>query len=269
MCETLLAMVIYCAAGSSPAIAERTEFTSLDNLLKTWEVQSHKGRVVQIEFTRFIYDTVFKVEKRAKGRLIFGAGRFRFDSYPSEYEKGETSRRTNQRTQTAYKLAPSQSETWIGDSKTIRWIRHSSRRIDVFPTPRSNQLVAVAEKPKDSRWDFGFRFPAFWDDYVPTFLRVNAEDLHQRFFIRLENTEKAIIFTMRPRGEPDSFLWRSLNVMWDDEHQRMGALKIIDPSGNLETVYVVKSYQIDPRIDAKATWDPDYPGYSVQTHPPR
>ncbi|MCA9070165.1 MAG: hypothetical protein KDA84_14630, partial [Planctomycetaceae bacterium] len=106
MCETLCLMMVLCTAdpNASAAVVERTDASRLGKILKTWEVQSHQGKVVQIEFIRFVYDNVFQVEKRAKGRLIFGEGKYRFDLNPCQIEEGKTSHRKDQRTKQPFKL---------------------------------------------------------------------------------------------------------------------------------------------------------------------
>lgn len=261
-----VAMIVVADSNSVPAVAERTEASQLNSLLATWEAQSNRGDVIQIDFKRYCYDNVFGIQKRATGRLIFGNGKYRVDFDADKVEEGEKSQRDR------YKLQAERSETWVQNGTNTRWIHHSSRHIDDLVHPADILRVAIAQKPKRAEPESFFRFRclSFWDEHVPTFLRVQPDYLRRRYRIEMHpHSEKQTILILVPRGEPESSYWKSLFVLWDHELGHVSALKVTDPSRNYETVYVVTSYEIDPELEWETIWNPEYPGYWVKVHKAR
>jgi hypothetical protein len=103
---------------------------------------------------------------------------------------------------------------------------------------------------------------------VPSFIRVRADDVKRRFNVSLiKNQGERMILKMKPRGEPESLDWYAIMVIWSREKRRVHAVKLIDPSQNLEIVYVVKNYLIDPPLDVHDVMNPSYPDYSIVVHP--
>lgn len=245
----------------APAIAERSEEARLNGLLNDWEIQSQKGKVIQIEFSQYVYDTVFKVEKQSTGCLILGDGQYRADVTPVTYTKDDKSQRDG------YKLRRGPHETWIGGSGRTTQHNHEAKQIDIFIWIRPS---VRQEPPKPDRGTEFFLnwIPAdFLGTTVPSYIRVRAEDLKQRFDVSLvDDAEDKSVFELTPKGKPESLQWSSIRVMWSHKKRRVHAVQFIDPGRVKETVYVVKDYLVDPALDLEAVMNPTYPDYDVKEH---
>lgn len=263
MYAAFLAVAISYAVAEEhvPALAEKSSEGELEKLLKNWEVQSQRGRVIQIEFERFVCDPIFRTEQQSTGRMILGQNQYRVDIYAIKYNEGQKSQRKG------YKLSKDRTETWIGNSERTTQINHDSKAIDIWDWMKRKPQRATP-KQETSSWFPQIHIPVFLEMHVPSFIRVRADHLNRQFDVSLEQHNHGhSVITMLPRGEPELQQFKSIVVMWSHEKRRVHAVRMIDPTGTLETVYVVKEYLIDPPLDLQQIMNPQYPNYSVKEHP--
>ncbi len=260
------ALALACASEQTPlpVMAEKPPL-HLQDILEAWETQSQKGTVLQIEFTRIIYDRVFQVEKRCKGRLILTEGRYRIDFSPITDCKTKTSNLEG------YKFVlDNRKMTYLGDAKQLSIVNHETRNIYTFEKLPNWRKNYHSNKTNDSLFD-GFwnnRFWGFWEIHVPSYIRVHADDLKNRFQISLRSQEDGgVILSMNPRYDVEKSEFRAIDVLWNCGEKQVNAVKVYGLNKNFESVYLVNSYQIDPPINLQDLMNPSFQKYRQKVYP--
>lgn len=245
------------ATAPRPSRLQRPADGELREVLRKWEAASSRIRRLQARFTRIEYDTVFNVEKRATGMLHYEAPHNgRIDIRPAEIAVDAGSLRRNRRGE-PFRLEASTAETWI-------WTDRETLRINE-PARSFTRLAAPADGADDSK-------QSLWAalskplSLVPLQVDVRARDLERRFVVTMtKRTNDAVWLSLVPRRERDIAAYSKLDVILDAEKFTMRAIRIIDPTGNLETVYVFDEITINgPGDSAADPFKPDLSGYREQ-----
>lgn len=266
----VLAFAICCVVPGEhvPAIAELPEPPPLDVILKDWEMQSRRGKVVQIEFNNYTYDNVFQTEQRFQGSWILAEGFFRIDTHSTEPPRGQKSQKVG------YKLVRGRSETWIKNSKLRRLfqVNHENKLIDALEISDKKPLQPDTEAAAPNK---SFFEGLFHQIFVKMFLEVHAIHLFQHSADELKldfeietkvHNRGTSLVKLVPRRKAEKDCYKSIQVLWNYEKHRVDALKYTDHDGRWERVYVITDYQIDPPLDLEAVMNPTYPDYYVKEH---
>lgn len=203
----------------------------LEYLLQIWSQQSAQIKKLQGTHHRFVYDTVFQVEKRAEGAFYYEApGKGRIDLKPVAVRKGEVSRRKDEKSGQPFKVQPDRAERWICDGSGIWQVNDATKQVDVFPIPKENQGQNIMDGP------------------LPFLFGMPPEKAKMRYELKLlkEDAQSATI-EVHPRLAMDAGNWKKAWVILNKALYLPSAVKLIDPSGNLETVYTFHKFEINKK----------------------
>jgi TIGR03009 family protein len=232
----------------------------LERLLLAWSQNSAKIQKLQGRHLRHVYDTVFNVEKRSMGVFYYeGPGKGRIDLTPAPIQNGQVSERKDAQGQT-FKLQADRPERWMCDGKDIWQVNDTLKQVDIFPIPQENQGQNIMDGP------------------MPFLFGMPPAKAKMRYHLKLisEDKDRAMIEVL-PRLQVDAANWKKALVILDKTLYLPTAVKLIDPSGNLETVYQFGEFQVnkkDPnwlQVAFGADPDPFRPelkGYARLVHKP-
>ena len=221
----------------------------LAQILRDWAAASGRIQKLQGEHRRYVYDTVFGVEKRATGVFYYESpDRGRIDIEGEKIGRGEVSRRTDKKSGKPFTLESDQAQRWICTGTEIRQIDDVQKTVEVFKIPPENQGENIMEGP------------------LPFLFGMPPEKAQQRYHLTLlKLTEAQAWLSVRPRWKKDAVNWREAKVILDRRQYLPMAVQLVDPSGNLETVYtfsrmVINKPQSIFRIGrARSPFSPDLP----------
>jgi TIGR03009 family protein len=192
-------------------------------LLVLWENTTKGYNKLSGKHRRFVYDSVFQVEKRSDGEFFYEApDKGRIDIKPVEIAEGEKSQRLNPQGK-PFALKSDLSEIWICDGKHIAQAKDNGveKFYEVYNIPKMNQGVNIMDGP------------------LPFLFGLPAREAVQRYdFTLLPNTnEKFIWLHVLPKREQDQRNWKEAQVILDRKTFLPFAVKLVDPAGTTETVY--------------------------------
>lgn len=203
----------------------------LQAVLEAWERASSKVTRLQGDHTRYVYDVVFCTEKRADGKFYYEApDKGRIDISPVKYAKGEVSKRIDPETGKPYTLAPDRQERWVCSGREIIQINDSEKSYEVFPIPPQHQGANIMEGP------------------MPFLFGMPAEKAKKRYALTLlRETPDEVRLKAVPRWQSDYNNYREADIILDKTANRYlpKGVRLIDPSGNLETVYTFRKIDVN------------------------
>lgn len=251
-------------AGAQPAdlVVPRVS-PELEQILIEWSRASAGIKKLQGEHYRFVYDTVFEVEKRAHGYFYYEApDRGRIDLAPAKIRSGEVSRRKGKKGQ-PYKLQADHEERWICDGKMIWRINDTEKSAEVYAIPEESRGQAIMDGP------------------LPFLFGLPPEKAKRRFkFTIEENSPQQVKLAVEPRLRQDAENWSKARIILKKDTWLPWAVQLMAPSGNEETVYTFDKMEINggkPGFfdkwfggNRKKQWfDPDLPkSYNIKYHKP-
>ena len=200
-------------------------------VLKDWERASGNFDKLQGDHSRWVYDFVFSVEKRTKGKFWFEApDKGRIDMYPwKSTAKPRKFDKNGKRLPGGkpFKVQPGKEEQWIRDGKQISVVDANKKTIDVYPIPKEIQGKGITNSP------------------LPFLFGIKADKAQRRFQLSAgmhhnPNPKRGrglIHLIAYPRLGSDASIWSRAEVMLDAKTFYPQAIKLVDPGGNSETVY--------------------------------
>ncbi len=233
----------------------------LEKLLLAWSQKSAQVQKLQGTHHRYVYNTVFMVEKRSEGVFYYeGPGKGRIDLTPAEIAKGEVSKRLDKDGK-PFKVQPDRSERWMCDGNDIWQVDDMTKQVNIYPIPKENQGQNIMDGP------------------MPFLFGMPPEKAKRRYHLKLvhESDEQAVI-EVHPRLAVDAANWRRASVILDKRNNLYlpRAVQLIDPSGNLETVYTFGEFQVNKdgrnwlmKVFGAGEADPFRPklkGYAFKVH---
>ncbi|WP_166830389.1 PASTA domain-containing protein [Thalassoroseus pseudoceratinae] len=257
--NTVLVPAILNAQGApANGAAPPANDARLDQLLSDWARESAKVTKLKGEHHRFVYDKVFKVEKRSKGVFYYEApSKGRIDIKPVDVE-GQTARRAGPDGQ-PFQLKADRAERWICDGERIWQIDEVKKQMDVFPIPPQNQGRNIMDGP------------------MPFLFGMPKEKAKARYRLKLvaENQQFATIEAL-PKWQIDAQNWQKAQIILDKKIFLPKAVQLVDPAGNLETVYTFDDMSVNTfnagllqkLFPEKNPFVPDQKGYMVKAHDP-
>ncbi|MEX2286372.1 MAG: PASTA domain-containing protein [Planctomycetaceae bacterium] len=202
------------------------------DILKRWEIATARIEKLQGEHIRRIYDSVFAVEKVSIGKFYFEAPNKGRMDIEGPTLKSKVSARKDEAGK-PYKLEPDRPEIWICDGKFL------------FQVNESQKLVEGVRLPEK------FEGNSIVDAQLPFLFGMPAEKAVQRYVLAFSKDRPAnwpkheIWLDVKPRLPRDAAEWSSAKVILDTETFLPHFVKLIDPSGNLETVYTFSNCKIN------------------------
>jgi len=235
----------------------------LEQLLKVWSQRSAQIHKLQGTHHRFVYDSVFSVDKRATGAFYYEApGKGRIDLKPAEIPRGAVSKKVD-KTGKPYKVQADRAERWICDGKDIWQVNEATRQIERFPIPPENQGQNIMDGP------------------MPFLFGMPPAKAKRRYFLKLINEDQnRAVLQVNPRLQVDAANWKEAKVILDKTLYLPTAVQLTDPAGNLVTTYTFGEFKIND--DNNKNWivkfitggkdedpfRPNFKGYQVTVHNP-
>lgn len=202
----------------------------MDKVLKDWEFHSSKFQRLVGDFTRYKYDSVFEVEFRASGSFAYEApdkGNYELEGI--EITKGMVSKKVNEKTGKPWTLKSDISERWVCNGQEVLKINASEKTYEKVGIPEESQGKNIIDGP------------------LPFLFGMKAEQAKRRYksLTLIKQTEKEIWMKVEPRWPQDAVNWHEAVVIINAETFLPRAVKLIDPTGNVETVHTFMNLQMN------------------------
>lgn len=216
-------------AGTAPA-GQTQVSPNLLKLLGDWAQASSQVRTLSGKHHRIVYDLLFEVEKHADGKFYYESpDKGRIDIEEVEIPEGAVGKRLNKENK-PFELKSDQQQKWICDGERIIQIDERQKTADIFMIPPEGRGQNIMNGP------------------LPFLFGMPPEKALQRYQLALlnETPTKAQIKAV-PNWQQDAANWKEAFIILDKRNYLPSAVKLIDPTGNSETVYVFESLEPNKR----------------------
>jgi hypothetical protein len=212
--------------------------SKLDGYLADWERTSYKIRRLDCEFQRFVYDTIFEVEKRGQGTInVERCGRARYRRVPADLKPGDASKRLS-KAGGPYELQAYTAECWQWTGSELFKFddqEHTYEKIDVQASRESGKFSFFQITEQGTELLF----------LKPFLLGMPADQLKKRFNVFLwKETDDRLWLELIPRGGEYSDMFEKAMIMLDRRTWLTQALKLWDPTG-AQTVHIFQNIKVN------------------------
>ena len=198
----------------------------LMKLLQDWEASSAKIKKLEGEHRRWEYDYVFNVVKHNTGKFYYEApdkGRIDLTPDKGKADATETRRHWENGQQVKFTAAPGPAERWYCDSQMVTSVDVLQKQATRMLLPKQMQGVNIIDGP------------------LPFLFGMPAQKAIQRYDLDLKNlnAEKGLA-TIRatPLWPTDAANYQLAEIILDTKTFLPNAVRLIDPAGTKETVFV-------------------------------
>ena len=213
------------ADGSTPNIepadVEEPISEELQKILDEWEKKSALIKSLHGTHTRVVYNLVFEVEKLSEGKFyVETPDKGRIDLVGLPPKKGEVSKRLGKKGE-PFRLVADRAEKWICDGLEVKMVNDDEKNYEVEDLPKHLRGTNIINGP------------------LPFLFGMKAAEIKRRYHIELIPTKNTEVHTLRvvPRRLNDRDNYKEAFVRLDKARFLPTAVKLVDPTGNLETVY--------------------------------
>lgn len=222
--------------------------SELDTILRDWERVAAKRCRVDARFQRWQYDHVFGVEFRCTGRLAVDTkGRADYEVVPTELDPQQTSKRIGIDGR-HFTLRRDRAERWHWTGNSVILIDKAERTYEEIVPPRELTEIALSA----SSMSFQESMASFTEFYLaqfhlasPYLLGMPVEDLKGRYRIELvKRTDNDVWLRFVPRSKKEAANFREAIFIMNAEDYSPVAVRIVDASGNKETVHVFSDVRV-------------------------
>lgn len=206
--------------GEPPAIEEPVS-EELQKILVEWEKKSALIKSLRGKHTRVVYNTVFEVEQLAEGKFYLQTpDKGRIDLIGKTPKKDEVSRRIGASGK-RFRLEADQPQKWICDGLEIKVINEEEKSYEANDLPKHLRGTNIVNGP------------------LPFLFGMKAEETKRRYKLKLLTTKNPNVHTLwvEPRLRNDADNYKEAYIQLDKSSFLPTAVKLVDPAGNLETVY--------------------------------
>ena len=202
----------------------------LERILQDWEAKSSQIKSLNGEHVRTVYNKVFEEERRASGTFYLRTPDMgRIDIVGTKPKKNEKSARIG-RSGNPFRVQADQSEKWICTGKEVVMVNEDDKSFEVIPLPEEMQGENIINSP------------------LPFLFGMKAADAKRRFRMELKkDTKDEAVLIVFPRLPSDKKNYVEAWIILEKANYLPTAVKMFDPTGNLETVYMFKSVKINER----------------------
>ena len=204
-----------------PVEVEQPVSEELQRILDEWERKSALIKSLHGKHTRVVYNVVFEVEKRSEGKwYVETPDKGRIDLVGLSPQKGEVSKRIG-KSGKLFRLAADRAEKWICDGIEIKMVNDEEKNYEVADLPKHLRGTNIINGP------------------LPFLFGMKAAEIKRRYHIELIPTNNAEVHTLRivPRRPNDQDNYQEAFIRLEKTRFLPTAVKLVDPTGNLETVY--------------------------------
>lgn len=193
----------------------------LEKILKDWENKTKGITRLSGTHRRYVYDSVFEVEKRADGKFYYESpDKGRIDIEVVEIGKNEQSQKIG-KSGKPFEVKSDIPEKWICDGKRIAQADDMGKTYSVIDIPKEHQGQNIMDGP------------------LPFLFGLPAHIAQARYHITVlpQTNEQYVWLKILPKRNQDAANWSSAEVILVRQTYLPYAVKMIDPVGNRETVY--------------------------------
>ncbi len=198
----------------------------LMKLLKDWEVSSAQVKKLEGEHRRWEYDYVFNVVKHNTGKFYYESpDKGRIDLTPDKGKIGTVEARKHWENGqlVEFKGVAGPAERWYCDGQLVTQVDVNQKQATRMLLPKQNQGANIIDGP------------------LPFLFGMPAQKAIQRYDLELKNqnttTGKATIRAI-PLWPADAANYQLAEIILDTKTFLPSAVRLIDPAGTKETVFV-------------------------------
>lgn len=198
----------------------------LMKLLEDWEVSSAKVKKLEGEHRRWEYDYVFNVVKHNTGKFYYESpDKGRIDLTPDKGKTGAVEARKHWENGqlVEFKGVAGPAERWYCDGQLVTQVDVNQKQATRMLLPKQNQGANIIDGP------------------LPFLFGMPAQKAIQRYDLDLKNlndkTGKATI-RAKPLWPADAANYQLAEIILDIKTFLPSAVRLIDPAGTKETVFV-------------------------------
>jgi TIGR03009 family protein len=215
-------------AGNAPAMTPQQQ-QELDRVLLDWEKKTAIITKLRGEHYRYEYDSVFLVEKRAKGEFWYEApDKGRIDFNDKETASLDSPPPKSGPNDQPYQVQLEPPSIWSCDGANIWQLNITDKSYDQIQIPLHARGENIMDGP------------------LPFLFGMKAEKAKQRYMMTLgarHNTKDRDGRTIyhivaKPTLADDASNWSQAEAMLDSQYCLPKAIRLLDPAGSTETVYV-------------------------------
>ena len=228
----------------------------LERVLQDWERKTTKITRLRGTHQRYEYDQVFADEKRSIGKFWHESpdkGRIDFEPPKNLPKINEHKKAPNGQ---PYRIQPGENQTWMCDGKSIFQIEHTPKTYGQVEIPPQHQGENIMNGP------------------LPFLFGMKADTLKQRYRLSLgsqhhpegiEGKRPQYHVVAFPLQQNDARNWKRAEVILDAQFCLPTAIRLIDPGGTKETVYVfpLGEMKANERIWFPDPFKPSIRGYKI------
>lgn len=240
-------------ARPAPNLAQSPEVTAS---LQRWERYTRNIQRLHGQFERYIYDSTFLVERRAEGEFWYeNPDKARIDLRPSTRlpDADANGLRLNTRKIGAngkpFSVQPDDASRWVCRGDALLIIDDLNKKYSVLDIPPHLQGQNITKSP------------------LPFLFGINAAAMQQRYLLnpggmQIYQNRTVVHLVAYPKLASDAKEWQRAEVLLDpgnyfQDNNREPiyipvAIKLLDPSGQTETVYVF--YPDQTKLNQTLLW---------------
>jgi hypothetical protein len=191
-------------------------------------------------FERFVYDNVWLVQKCATGEFWYAfpdKGRMDFKPRPVEDPDAKIPRPAANGEKVQFTSQADSEQKWVCTGKEIFIINVEQKLFDRVEIPPHLQGTNVVNGP------------------LPFLFGMKAEQAKERYALALGDKHnpdgriegrRQLHIVAGPKKEMDAKEWRRAEVLLEPTQFVPTAIRLIDPTGNRETVYTFYDFKLNP-----------------------
>lgn len=200
------------------------------DVLREWEKKTAIIQRLRGTHQRYEYDDVFAVEKRAVGEFWHEApdkGRIDFEP-PKQLPTPAINTKKKTAAGQPFQVQSEEPQSWVCDGKSIIQVDHTPKTYGLAEIPLQHQGENIMDGP------------------LPFLFGMKAEKIIHRYKLSLgsqhdksgSDGRKKYHIVALPLMQSDARNWQRAEVILDAEYCLPSAIRLIDPAGSKETVYV-------------------------------
>ncbi len=201
---------------------------ALEKILRDWEIKSSQITSLHGSHTRTVYNLVFEEERIAKGKFFLQTpDKGRIDLVGEKPKPDAKAARLGAAGK-PFKIVPDRSEKWICTGDEIVMVDDEQKTFQVIPLPEDAKGKNIINTP------------------LPFLFGMKADDAKRRFRIELSKEDKdTAVLIIHPKLESDLQNYTKAFVILDKTNYLPTAVKLFDPTAQMETVYKFESVKIN------------------------
>ena len=201
----------------------------LEDLLRQWELKSSQIKSLRGTHKRTVYNKVFAEEKIAEGKFyVETPDKGRIDLVGIKPKPNEKSKRLD-KIGVAFTVIADRAENWICTGNELVMVNDEAKTYEVAPLPEHLKGTNIINSP------------------LPFLFGMKAADAKRRFKMILHesSTDKVALLIVQPKLASDLENYVEAFIMLERVNYLPTAVKMIDPSGSMETVYKFENVKIN------------------------